>query len=154
MRKNILCILLMGLFGFMMHSCTGQKGQKDNFPLASDYPGYDLVDARHVQNITLSAKQGGKFAIVVRDLAVTAFTNLETPVYNKSYVVFEGVERCCLPQNGLIGASSLLVYKFQALRPTTKPSNIKLIARHKGLDMTTAHYDSDLVTNIDLEIVK
>lgn len=148
--KNILFTFFVCFFGFMTQHCTASKEKKDNFPPASDYVGYNLVDARHVQNISLDVEKGTKLAIVVRDLAVTAFTNLETPAYDKALIRFEGVDRCCLPKNGLIGASGLLVYKFQVLEISKKPSIIKLVARHKGLNMMAEHYDSDLVTQIEL----
>jgi hypothetical protein len=148
--KKGLFTFLVGLFAMMIQNCSTSKEQKDNFPRTADYPGYDLIDARHVQNISLDVQQGTKLAIVVRDLAVTAFSNLEKPVYDKKFVAFEGLDRCCVPTNGLIGASGLLVYKFQVLRPIKKTTSIKLISRHKGLDMNAAHYDSDLVTKIDL----
>lgn len=141
----------IGLSMLMTQNCTGAKQKNDNFPPASSYVGYNLVDARHVQNLSLSVKQGAKLGIVVRDLSLTAFTNMETPTLNpKNLMNFEGVDRCCSPKSGLIGASGLLVYKFQVLRPGT--ATIKLTARHKGLDISTEHYDSDLVTTINLTI--
>lgn len=149
--SNWFLIVSVGFLVLMMQSCTSAKTHADNFPSQMDYPGYDLIDARHTDNLALNVKRTTKIAVVVRDLSVTAFTNLEFPRYDKKIVVFEGSDRCCVPNNGMVGATGLMVYRFHFIK-TVEDTKIQLIARHKGLSMTADHFDSDLVTTLKLKI--
>lgn len=145
---HLFLTFLLGM-SLMVQSCTSAKTTKDNFPAQIDYPNYELIDARHTTDMSLTAKQNSKLAIVVRNLAVTAYTNLETPVYDKKMVAFEGVDRCCVP-NGMMGSSGLMVYRFRILRKGD--TTIQLIARHKGFSERTPRFDNDIVTSIKLKI--
>lgn len=134
----------------MIESCTSASKPKDNFPSAAQYSGYELVDARHTTTFALNVKQHSKVAVVVRDLAVTAFTNLDNPVYDRKMVEFEGLDHCCAPDSRVMGGSGLVVYRFHFIQKGE--TKIQLIARHKGLSTTADHYDSDIVTTINVNV--
>jgi len=136
------------LFCFQ-HGCTSATTPKDNFPSQKDFPDYELIDARYTENLILNVKKNKKIAIVVKDLSTTAFSNLEKPFYDKNFVSFSGSKRCCLPTEPLMGASGLRVYRFHFLEKSGK-TIIKIIARHKGLSPTAEHFDSDIVTKVDV----
>ncbi len=148
--KTIMTCFL-GIFVLMQQSCVSQKNPNDNFPTENEFPEYRLIDARYQENLSISVNENSKFAIVVRDLAVTAFSNLGQPRYDSKDFFFAGAERCCAPKTPRFGESGLLVYRFHALNVSDK-TTIELIARRKGLDMQKLQYDSDLVKTIHVKI--
>lgn len=155
MNPSIVRIYLTSFFLvllLMQQGCiSSRNGKSDNFPTQADFPGYQLIDARYDKNISLSVRQNKNIAVVVKDLVVTAYYNIDTPRYDKDFVFFAGTERCCAPKEPLMGASGLLVYRFHILNKTGK-TNIDIIARHKGLEEKKEHYNSDIVTKVNLKV--
>lgn len=148
---RIFMISFLGLGLIMQHGCMSSQNSKSNYPSSSDFPDYTLIDARYNKNLAITVDKNSKFAVVVKDLAVTAYSNLDTPKYDKDYIFFAGSERCCAPAEPMMGAAGLLVYRFHTLNKSGKIT-VELISRHKGLDTKKEHYDSDIVTKINVRV--
>lgn len=144
-------ILLVSFLGLFLKGCTSAQTANDNFPSQSQYPNYKLVDARFTNELSIDVRKQEKVAIVVRDLSTTAYSNLPNPKYDNTYMTFEGAEICCLPSERLIGSSGLRVYKFDFKNKPGK-TTIQLVARHKGLSPSKAHFESDLITKIQAQV--
>ncbi|KAB8030747.1 hypothetical protein [Fluviispira multicolorata] len=111
--------------------------------------GYLVVDGIDKDTVSLKLDKEDKIAVVVRDISTTSYSYLE-PRYHNTFVNYEGKASCCMPKNGLIGASGSSVYKFSFIGKGK--TTIKLIKRQKGLLTTAVSFDTDEVFNINVEV--
>lgn len=148
MKRNIiaLCAASLGLFS-VISACSTPK----TYILPSDnqYQGYKIIDAVDKDTVFEKVETGDKIAVVLRDIATTSYSFIE-PRYNNSMVRYEGKSQCCRPENALMGNSGLVVYKFSFIGKGT--TAIHMIARQKGLSVTSQNFETDHVYSVNVEV--
>ena len=141
MKKSLLFLCASSItFASFFSGCTSKK--PSYMPSKDEYPGYTLIDSVDKDTTAAEVEKDGKVAIVFRDISTTSYSFLE-PHYSNSMVHYDGKSNCCAPQNGLVGNSGMIVYKFSFIGKGN--TTINLVARQKGLSATANSFDTDHV---------
>jgi hypothetical protein len=147
MKKMLLAFLSSSLMCFGLISCSTPKSYV--LPEKDQYQGYKIIDSVDKDTISVKIDKEDKIAVVLRDISTTSYSYLE-PRFNNSMVRFDGKSQCCQPQNGLVGNSGLIVYKFSFIGKGT--TSINIIARQKGLSTTANGFDTDHIYQTTAEV--
>ncbi len=150
MKKKILtfCAVSVTLFSILT-GCTSSKNYV--LPAQAEYQGYKIIDAVDKDTVftKVSLSDQEKIAVVMRDIATTSYSFIE-PRYMNSMVHYDGKSQCCSGEASRIGNSGLVVYKFSFIGKGA--TTINIIARQKGLSVTTNNFETDHVYTVNVDI--
>ena len=142
---------LLGVAALCSAVFTGcsSSGKNYTLPEGDEYQGYKIIDGVDKNSLREEVSTGDKLAVVVRDIATTAYSYLP-PRFNNSMVDFEGLVRCCTSTSPVMGNSGLSVYRFKFIGKGN--TTIRLVARQKGLSPTANHFDTDNIVELNVKV--
>ena len=109
--KKILSIATLSFYASFVFTSCSSTPKTYTLPSKEEFQGYKIIDGVDKDSISVNADQDEKIAVVIRDIATTAYNYLE-PRYMNSMVNYNGKGSCCLPTSIMMGNSGNVVYKF------------------------------------------